>query len=308
VHILIRIGRWGVFIAVLTLAAIPSYGCSVIEAVRPCPEQQLDKMSSAGLAHRVRKTVDIDNWMANCAAGALAKRGPRALPALLKLITDKDEKAQRIAMDSLFVMGDKAAPAVPTLLALMQSPVVDAETRDSAIGALIRIGDKAASAVPEFMKLASSRDGQTAWIGIWGLDYIGRSATPAIPLLAEIALSDDTLPSRLDVRNFAATTLGNLGQYDPDTAAPYLIKLLKRPDIVGGVAEGIMFMGPVGMPWSSELQAGLVHAFDDAEKRESELTKSESQTHNDLIGVRNLKDELRRALASVHDDAIDQQK
>jgi HEAT repeat protein len=308
VHILIRTGGYSVFLSALGLAAMSSYACLPIEVARPCPEQKLDKMSSAGLANRVIEKAESDDWLASCAAGALAKRGPKALPTLLELIKNKDDKTQRIAMGSLFVMGDKAAPAVPTLLALMQSPVVDIKTRDSALGALTRIGDKAASAVPAFMKLASSRDEMTAWMGIWGLDNIGKSATPAIPLLAQIAMSDDPTPIGLSVQNFAATTLGNLGQYDPDTAVPYLVKLLKRPGLEGGVAEGIMAIGPVGMPWSSELQTGLIHAFDDAQKRESELTKYESQIRNDLIGVRNLKDQLRRALTGIPDDEVDHPK
>ena len=86
------------------------------------------------------------------------------------------------------------------------------------------MGDVAAGAVPIISEFVSSKDYNTVWSAIWGLENIGKSAISAIPKLAGLALSDDTTPSGISVRNYAATTVGKLGQYDPATAGPYLVK------------------------------------------------------------------------------------
>lgn len=263
-----------------------------------CPDSRLNKLSSIELEQLLIASVDKDNWTAQCAGQALAKHGADALPILMKLLNS--DSTRKVAINVISGLGKDAAPAVPTLISLMQDPTL----RGDAIGALAGIGDAAVSAVPGLMQFASSKDERTAWLGIWGLHYIGKGATLAIPLLAEIALSDNTFPSGLSVQNNAAMALGKLGQYEPLTAGPYLVKLLERPGLEHGVSEGILFMGPAVKPRSSELRAGLLTVLGNLKNRELGPVIT-SPYCSDLICDRNLRDELEHALASVSDNVAD---
>lgn len=80
------------------------------------------------------------------AAMALAKIGPPALPALLKLLKSPNETGRGIGAAALAEMGPEARDAVPSLLEILQKP--RAEYHPEAAAALTKIGADPATAVP----------------------------------------------------------------------------------------------------------------------------------------------------------------
>jgi len=231
-------------------------------------------VEAKALVQRLAK-IDRDYWKAECITEEFGRRGKRA------------------------------AAAVPELIKLMNNPASSGETIGNAIAALARIGDAAASAVPGMARFASSSDEQTAWMAIWGLENIGKSGTPAIPMLAKVALSGDTYPSGLAVQNYAAKIVGKLGQFDPATAGPYLVTLANRPGLLGGVCEGIQWMGVSVKPWASQLKPILDRGLLEVLRQEAEATPTGNpgeKASSAFINAHNLEGEITGALAVLSDD------
>jgi hypothetical protein len=260
------------------LMCFPAKADLPLPAAPPRCDQSLQSLTAKVLTRRLVK-IDLDAWQADCVTSEFGRRG-------------KD-----------------AAPAVPELIKLMNNPGSSGATRGNAIAALARIGDAAASAVPGMTRFASSSDEQTAWNAIWGLENIGKSATPAIPVLAQVALSDRAFPSGLAVQNYAATTVGKLGKFDPAMAGPYLVKLASRPGLISGVCEGIQWMGPLAKPWTSELKPFLNRDLVDVLRQEAEATPTGNpgeKASSEFISASNLEGEITGALAALSDDATRQ--
>jgi hypothetical protein len=266
--------------SVLASAGLASLAARASLPMLPLPacDQHLKSLTPKALTRRLVK-IDIDARQASCVISEFGRRG-------------KD-----------------AAPAVPELIKVMDNPRSSDETIGNTIAALAGIGDAAASAVPGMTRFASSSDEQTAWAAIWGLDNIGKSATPAIPVLAEIALSDRTFPSGLAVQNYAATTVGKIGKFDPATAGPYLVKLASRPGLMSGVCEGISWMGVSVKPWTSQLKPILDRGLLEVLRQEAEATPTGNPAEkvgNAFINAHNLEVEITAALAVLSDDATRQ--
>ena len=68
--------------------------------------------------------------------------------------------------------------------------------------------------------------------------------------------------------------MGKLGQYDPATAGPYLIKLAQKAELLGAVCEGILWMGTPARQWAPELKPILNRALLDVVRHEAELTRT----------------------------------
>jgi hypothetical protein len=260
----------------LETACFPCHASLPMRGPPPC-DQSLESVEAKILVRRLAKT-ERDYWKAECIIEEFGRRGKRA------------------------------APAVPELIKLMNNPASSGETIGHAIAALARIGDSAASAVPGMARFASSSDQWTAWMAIWGLENIGKSGTPAIPMLAKVALSDEAVPSGsgLAVQNYAAKIVGKLGQFDPATAGPYLVTLANRPGLLGGVCEGIQWMGVSVKPWASQLKLILDRGLLEVLRQEAEATPTGNpgeKGSSAFILAHNLEGEITGALAVLSDDA-----
>jgi hypothetical protein len=263
-----RLSCWALLVA-LEIVRFPAQASLPTRGPPPC-DQQLKALTTSALVQRL-PNLEHDAWNANCVVEEFGKRGRRA------------------------------AAAVPGLIKLMNDPHSSDQTIGNAIAALARIGDAAATAVPGITRFASSSDEQTSWMAIWGLENIGKSATPAIPALVKVALTEGA-PSGLAVQNYAATTVGKLGRFDPATAGPYLVKLANRPSLIGGVSEGIQWMGASAKPWALELTPILNQALLDVLKQEAEATPTGNpaeKASSAYIVAHNLEDEITRALATL---------
>jgi hypothetical protein len=251
------------------LCPLPSRGSTPLIPAPSC-EKKLRLMTAKALAGHLASIAPNDVTKANC---VIAEFGNRK---------------------------DKAADAVPLLMKQLHND----RTKGNAIAALADMGDVAAGAVPIISEFVSSKDYNTVWSAIWGLENIGKSAISAIPKLAGLALSDDTTPSGISVRNYAATTVGKLGQYDPATAGPYLVKLAKRADLLGGVCEGILWMGTPAREWAPELKPILNRALLDVVRHEAELTPKGDPAErytSEFQSAQGQDDHLTRTLAVLGD-------
>ena len=114
-----------------------------------------------------------------------------AVPVLAKLLGSRHEKNPRFAAKALGQMGEAALPAVPEIIALLNSTTADAETRENAAEALGDIGPAAArEAVPALMKTAQAdKWPKVRKAAISALGEMGPAAKDAVPAL-RAALKD----------------------------------------------------------------------------------------------------------------------
>jgi hypothetical protein len=202
-------------------------------------------------------------------------------------------------MHSLWGMGEQASQAIPAVLQVIDEDQVYASY---GIRLLTTIGAPQA-VVPALMKYASSTHEETAITAINMLQSMGDSASSAIDLLAQIALSDVTPPAR-NIRIRAAATLASLGQYAPEKVGSYLVELSKHVELASGVCEGIQFMGAAAKPWASDLRADFSAALVAAQKREDEIHNSEPSVdlYRELMRTREGAWCIKKALMIVADN------
>ncbi len=142
-------------------------------------------------------------------------RGKAAASAVLKLLTDDDEKVQAAAAATFGTLKEGAADTVPELLKMLGSDKTG--IRQQAIEALGRIGPAAKDAVPDLMAFFAG-DNQT--LRVLAVRAVARIGKPAVPPLT-VALED----TRATVRLSAVEALTLMGA-EAKPAAPALRKMV----------------------------------------------------------------------------------
>jgi hypothetical protein len=99
----------------------------------------------------------------------------------------------------------------------------------------------------------------------WALEFLGKDATPAIPLLIEKSRSDKPGPT-VPESYWAIRTLGRLGKYDAKRIVPQLIQLLDEPahrvDAANALSDMTTSARPAVPALISHLNAALVFPVD----------------------------------------------
>lgn len=159
----------------------------------------------------------------------LSRIGSAALPALTSLLQGSEPEARLRALEAISRLGDRAREAGP----ILTRTLVEGEEaeRYAAAAALVRVGVPVA-ALPGLMQtlqqattavLPSSAVIQQAWAAE-ALGMLGASATVAIPLLTR-ALRENR---NWEMRARAADTLGQFGSAS-SVAQPELLNALRDP-------------------------------------------------------------------------------
>jgi HEAT repeat protein len=136
---------------------------------------------------------------------------------LVTAVNAADERARLVAMDSLGLLGEKAAAAVPTLVTALKDP--SAAVRSHAAQALGAIGAPAKPAVPELATLIADPDKVVRREAVEAIGRIHPGADVSVPLLTKLIENADP-----QTRHAAITTLAEQGQ----AAVPLLIKALAQ--------------------------------------------------------------------------------
>ena len=155
------------------------------------------------------------------AAISLGNMGPKAkvaVPALTKLLKDKNPAVRQCAAQSRGASAPRRSTAVPALIELLKDE--DSTVRLETARGLGGIGPAAKAAVPALMELATSKDG------------VVRKAE--LPGLGELAKNKDAAVLKGFVDLFAnmgqfvrADAVRAVGQIGPAAAVPTLTELLK---------------------------------------------------------------------------------
>jgi HEAT repeat protein len=163
---------------------------------------------------------------------------PGDVPSLIKMLELKDVHIRASAVDRLGKMGEKAAPAVPTLIGLLNDETwveFFIPLQSHASDALKRIGP---SSIPG---LIGALDDPDAQIRVWAAGTLATLQAPekaAVPALIK-ALKD----SHANVRTHAVVVLGNIGKAS-QPALPLLASMLHddpdfgvRQDVIAALAR-----------------------------------------------------------------------
>jgi HEAT repeat protein len=137
--------------------------------------------------------------VAQAAAAALGRIGPPALDLLVHVLENERGNIRGTLIEEIGNMGAGAAPAVPTLVALLHSD--DAYLRHISATALAQIG---MAAVPALVQEVRSADRHVCLATARALSAIGR---PALPALLEALAADEA-----DLCSGPALAIGYMGQ------------------------------------------------------------------------------------------------
>jgi hypothetical protein len=137
------------------LAVVTVVGCSERLTVPTAPpaEAQRRDATAAG-ANRLfgQATNEEPSWPgvvqwteAETAVDSLGRIGPKALPALVELLSGQDERLRAAAARAIAIMGPPAKDAVPDLTAALSDP--SSRVRKYALRALGQMGEASESAI-----------------------------------------------------------------------------------------------------------------------------------------------------------------
>ena len=152
------------------------------------------------------------------AAVPLSCCGKRAVPALLRALSDANSWARCQAARGLGRIGPDAAEAVPVLLRALDD--TDENVRGSAACALGRIGPATRDVIPRLIRMLRDKDDCLSADAAWALGEIGPEAAEAVPALVEALDRHGSL--------FQGSIIVALGRIGPGAtaAAPALTRCL----------------------------------------------------------------------------------
>ncbi len=180
-------------------AATTALGVTTLVAVETYVVATTAPPTQAALAGRL---IEGDVAARRAAARKLAiEHNAELLSVFIQAAQDSDDKVRQYAISAIGDIGPAAAPAVPTLIAVLKGP----------LGELPVKFDR--------KRAASSRSAAAAALG-----NIGPTTNEAIPALAA-ALKDENIP----VRRWSATSLGEMGPAGR-SAVPALVAALGDTD------------------------------------------------------------------------------
>jgi HEAT repeat protein len=127
-------------------------GATALGRLDPIPIEALPELARVFRDEKVLTEDYGSDWHPiGCVAAALSNMGPRAapaLPTLLDVLQRGDIERRRLAAKALGAIGPAAKAAVPTLRSLVEDARADPQLRAQVIHALGRIGPAAGRAVP----------------------------------------------------------------------------------------------------------------------------------------------------------------
>ena len=194
--------------AVFGDAAVPNdiaHICRVLLRLRT--RKKRPEYDGKPLRHWVAQAASEDAAKRRAAAEALGKIGPEGVPALLKLLEDKDHRVRSVATLAVTGMGPAA---VPKLKDLIHDP--DKPTRMAAIKALIQaLVDMRARGPRQLIQLLRDPEPDVRFYAARSFTRVDRKAAEkAIPALKELVARHE--PVR--------PTCRRLDPVDPRAASP----------------------------------------------------------------------------------------
>jgi HEAT repeat protein len=161
---------------------------------------------------------------------------PEIVPALRRILQDKDEETRLHAIIELGNLGSKGAPAVPELTHILQHDEKE-NLRSNVVSSFGLIGPRAEAAVPLLIGCLASQDHLVRGNAAFSLGKIGPASSPAMPALRK-ALHDQ----KAFVRAHVALALWRIGK-EKAPLAP-LVEDLQSNDFGDYVAA--MALGEMG--------------------------------------------------------------
>ena len=186
--------------------------------------------------------LDSDTKVRQAAKESVLRMGKKAVPALIKATSHKNEKVRRASIQALGILGPQAVASVPSL----QKTLKDKQwrVRRDAVQALGKIGPAASSAVKDVTRLLGDPEWLVRSEAAWTLGRFGEKAKDAVPVLSK-TLSDRDW----GVRRVAAESLGRLGALAKD-AVPALIGALtdRRGSVRRTAVRSLRLIGSAATP------------------------------------------------------------
>jgi HEAT repeat protein len=186
-------------------------------------------------------------------------------PALMNSLKDSELQVQEASIWAIGKIGPIASDAVPQLIELFRGP--QSRLRSVAAQAIARIGPKAEAAGAILAESLQNTSYLETWPDVFeALGRLGKSAVPAVPVLATIILDPQHQFRRASVK-----TLKELGPHAKE-AIPALARALENDEdcvVREGAAEALGKMGAAG----KDAMPALIRASNDQDEFVREAVK-----------------------------------
>lgn len=192
---------------------------------------------------------------------ALAKLpADAAVPVLIPLLSHPDSAVQQAAAGSLGSFGPDARAAVPTLIAMLESP-----QRYTAVHLLARIGPGAEEAVPALLALFEESDPsrELRIKATRALGAIGAPAEQALPLFRQELSAQDLSEASGGYRAALATAILRMSGPDDPAIQAYVERLARAQSSWQAMTrveavKALVGLGPAASPAVHSLRASLL--------------------------------------------------
>lgn len=239
----------------------------------------------AGMGRRCRATYLSQPERARSSMAALVRLGPKAVPALIKAMSDEKYASRDLALEALGKIGPAANDALPAIRKWLNTD--DVFLLCQLVEAKWRIDGDATFAIDRMVALLDGKHRRQTYPVVRVLVAMGGDAKRAVPTLVdalqlhrdhnvlwaigELAphARDVALPalreamSQSDLADDAAITLQNLGEPAENLIPLQLSRLQKCKPKDGGepmqIAYTIVIHGPAAKPYLGEMIALLKH-------------------------------------------------
>lgn len=205
----------------------------------------------------VRALSDKDESLAVAARESLAQAGEPAVLPLTKALKHESSSVRFLAVSALADLGPHTSAAVPALLETLNDEVP--ELRSAAIIALTRSGAEISTLLPAFVKAINDKVVTVKLDAINAIAAFQAEAAPAIPPLIKLLKDEEQW-----VRSSAAFALGQIGPAATE-ASPALQEALKDSSAHVRVTAGNALWKITG--WSDGLVPVFLAALQESDLR-----------------------------------------
>ena len=205
--------------------------------VRRYATKKLAKMgprAAPAVSKLLKALDDKDLFVRIGATRALGKIGPKSVPGLRRTLKHPKPRVRRAVCDALAEIGTKSLPALGDLITLLGKDT-SRDVRTGAAKAIGNMGALAAKAVPTLIKSLKDKELPVRSFSVVALGKIGPKAKKAVLPLCKAFKAKGEWPL---VRRYIIVAIGKI-KSKPTAAIPLLVSALKNDKTVSEAAIAI---------------------------------------------------------------------
>ena len=238
--------------ALREIGPVPEKALPVLEKVLEAADPAVIQPALAMMAERGKEAVPrLQQFLkrkklAYWACLVLADIGPDAAPAVPDLVAVLQSEQAEVRLHALLALGNigpASKPAVPAIVELLEKDPFEG-VRYAAVYALVQVGEQNDAVNAALADAAKHKDPLLNLLGLWGLAKLNPKDEELAKAAAEAIVENLTSPDQ-HLRQAAARALNEF-HGPPEIMRPALVAALKDadPEVVGNALDALASLGP----------------------------------------------------------------